>query len=261
MKKFIYSMMAFVSIAVIGLFCGCGKSVPTSGASDNAAGGGDLAEVETAHVTFAEGKGLLLDDETRTAIGVQFAPIELKAVDFDEKIQAHVFRLANEVAFPANGYESGMAYATTLVPANADTYKIGVKFITVSTPPLNARLVRFDRQIEKPLGLIELIFAVPDQEHRLKLGDSITLQYSPKLSSAPTRVVPRGAVLHATTGDFIYIANGSHLLRTIVKLGRLSSDWAEVLDGVSEGTQVAVQPVETLYLTELRLTKGGGHAD
>jgi multidrug efflux pump subunit AcrA (membrane-fusion protein) len=73
-------------------------------------------------------------------------------------------------------------------------------------------------------------------------------------------VVPGSAVLETVYGPFVYVANGRALLRTAVRLGARRGGDVEITDGLYGGDQVAVRPVETLYLIELRATKGGGHS-
>ena len=57
--------------------------------------------------------------------------------------------------------------------------------------------------------------------------------------------------------DFVYTVNGDHLTRTAVKVGADSGDLVEIMDGLYSGDKVAVKPVQTLWLTELRFVKGG----
>ena len=71
--------------------------------------------------------------------------------------------------------------------------------------------------------------------------------------------VPRSALLRTPAGAFVYVANGANLLRTAVKPGAEDGAYVEILDGLYAGDVVATDGVEQLWLTELRLTKGGGH--
>ena len=56
------------------------------------------------------------------------------------------------------------------------------------------------------------------------------------------------------------VQNGDHLLRTPVTTGVENAEHVEITDGIYVGDVVATHPVETLYLIELRATKGGGHS-
>ncbi|MBK9991892.1 MAG: hypothetical protein IPP19_14495 [Verrucomicrobia bacterium] len=50
------------------------------------------------------------------------------------------------------------------------------------------------------------------------------------------------------------------MLRTAVKPGANDGEYIEILDGLYAGDVIATAAVEQLWLTELRLTKGGGHS-
>jgi hypothetical protein len=45
-----------------------------------------------------------------------------------------------------------------------------------------------------------------------------------------------------------------------VRTGAESSEYIEITDGLYAGDIVVSNPVEMLYLIELRATKGGGHS-
>ena len=68
------------------------------------------------------------------------------------------------------------------------------------------------------------------------------------------------ALLRTATGTFVYVVNGANLLRTPVKPGASDGAFIEILDGLYAGDVVVTHGVEHLWLTELRLTKGGGHS-
>ena len=72
--------------------------------------------------------------------------------------------------------------------------------------------------------------------------------------------VPRAALLDTALGTFVYLINGEAFLRTPVTTGAMDDDIVEITDGVFEGDTVVTSPVSQLWLTELRLTKGGGHS-
>jgi len=61
-------------------------------------------------------------------------------------------------------------------------------------------------------------------------------------------------------GTFVYVVNGNFYLRTAVKTGARSTDFVEITDGLYAGDVVVTTPVNQLWLSELRLTKGGGHS-
>ncbi|MES2309138.1 MAG: hypothetical protein V4507_09805, partial [Verrucomicrobiota bacterium] len=72
--------------------------------------------------------------------------------------------------------------------------------------------------------------------------------------------IPRSALLETSQGSFVFVKNGDSWLRTEIKVGHSSKETIEITEGLHEGETIATQPVEALYLIELRSTKGGGHS-
>lgn len=69
--------------------------------------------------------------------------------------------------------------------------------------------------------------------------------------------LPAEALLRTVKGDFVYVQNSGHLLRTQVKLGAFSNEGFAVQDGLYEGDVIAVAAVKHLWLAELQATNGG----
>jgi hypothetical protein len=80
---------------------------------------------------------------------------------------------------------------------------------------------------------------------------------------APERTalaVPRSAILRTAAGTFVYVVQGVRFLRTVVKPGASDGAFVEIAEGPNAGDVVVTAGAEQLWLTELRLTKGGGHS-
>ena len=143
-----------------------------------------------------------------------------------------------------------------------------------------AKLLRVDRATSAATRLAELVFALdtpgapgvpssqtqpqaqphphPHPHPHPQTGDFVTIAFSmqPRVALA----VPRDAILESSDGDFVYVAGGDWYLRTPVKTGIRSPDYVEITGGLSAGAVVAASSVKDLWLVELLLTKGGGHA-
>ena len=84
------------------------------------------------------------------------------------------------------------------------------------------------------------------------------LQASCQLESGESVVtIPRAALLQCSDGYSVYTVSGEHLLRTPVKVGVVNAELVEIKDGLYSGDQVVLQPVMSLWLTELAAVKGG----
>jgi hypothetical protein len=76
-------------------------------------------------------------------------------------------------------------------------------------------------------------------------------------SKAEVVTIPSAAVLGCSEGQFVYAVSGEHLVRTAVKVGASNSDLIEITEGLYAGDQVVLEPVLSLWMTELAAVKGG----
>ena len=149
----------------------------------------------------------------------------------------------------ASVFEAGPpARASSLVPGEvADALE--------KHPPTEAKILSIHRSLSSAMTQVEIVFAIPDNP---PVGSTISLTLRGPVSTGSA--VPQSALLRTATGTFVYVVNGANLLRTAVKLGANDSEYIEIIDGLYAGDVVATAGVEQLWLTELRLTKGGGHS-
>ena len=220
-----------LTAACLGLvLAGCGK--PTSS-------GGDEGHNDTtgeSPVKFKEGIGLQLSAETSTALSLRTGEVEERSVRHTYELTASVF----DAGPPAR--------ASSLVPSEvADALE--------KHPPTEAKLLTVHRELSSAMTQVEVVFAVPGNPP-VGAMSSLTLRGPASTGSA----VPRAALLRTATGTFVYVVNGANLLRTPVKPGASDGAFIEILDGLYAGDVVVTHGVEHLWLTELRLTKGGGHS-
>jgi multidrug efflux pump subunit AcrA (membrane-fusion protein) len=76
-------------------------------------------------------------------------------------------------------------------------------------------------------------------------------------SGAFVVTIPRAALLGCSEGHFVYTVSGEHLVRTGVKVGASNAEFVEIADGLYAGDRVVLQPVMSLWMTELAAVKGG----
>ncbi len=230
------------AIALASLVSGCGKyesDHAEAGHDDHARGeqeGGGTA------ATLKEGRGLQFPPEVVAALGVRTAEAEERSLARTLNLTAHVFSTGKTPR------------ALTLVSsAQAEGLKLGLQTTG------GAELVQISRTAEKAAGQVELIFALPADLAASELGHTLTLSLT-LAADSPALTVPRSALLDAATGTFVYVVNGPAYLRTPVKTGASNAEHIEITDGLYAGDTVVAAPVNQLWLSELRLTKGGGHS-
>lgn len=223
-------------LGAVLVLAGCGRSVETEDHAAHHHGDGDGHEEGGSPAQFRPGHGLRLAAETAAAIGLTTAVVEERVVTGTHEIRASVFQ-----AGPP-------ARASALVPA-------GLADELVQHPSSEAKVLAVDRALARPLAKVELTLELPGA---VAAGETVTLTWR-----GPTRTgtaVPRSALLHTAAGTVVYVVDGDYLRRTPVRTGASGRDHAEILDGLQAGDVVATNAVEQLWLTELRLTRGGGHS-
>lgn len=221
------------SVVAAVLLAGCGGRKAGSADEHSHA---HAEEAGAAPASFKEGKGLQLAAETANALGVKTAEIE-------ERKLAHAFQVTASV------FDAGPpARAATLVPPE-------IANELERHPPAEAKILSVRRDISSALTQVEVVLALPGSP-----GIGTTLEVILRGPERTTTAVPRSAVLRSATGTFVYVVNGAHLLRTAVKTGASDDAFIEINDGLYAGDAVVTAGVEQLWLTELRLTKGGGHS-
>ena len=193
-------------------------------------------ETAAAPTRFRAGRGLLLAPETAAALGLRTAAVRERPIAPTFEIIAAVF----DPGPPAR--------ASALVPAE-------VADALGRHPPAEARLLGARHDLASALGQVEVVLELSGQPE-LGATRNLVLHSPPRTSLA----VPRSALLRTATGTFVYLRHGAHLLRTPVRPGAGDDKLIEILDGLHEGDEVAITAVQQLWLTELRLTKGGGHS-
>ncbi len=243
------SFTRVVALAAVLIFTGCSK--PPASASSKAAKseahdhGHDHGhdhdddhgeEAPGATARFDADHGLQLAPETVAALGVQTAAVAPRTIAAQFEVTAAVF----DAGPPAR--------ASALVPATVGDALAGAE----SRDPT---LLAVHRATAPALGQAELILAAPSGA---VVGQAVVLT----LATAPRELpgLPRSAVLRTATGTFVYVRAGEFWRRTPVETGGDDGAFVAILGGVKNGEVVATTAVEHLWLTELRLTKGGGHS-
>ncbi|MCI0666370.1 MAG: hypothetical protein L0220_35425, partial [Acidobacteria bacterium] len=203
---------------------------------------------------------IMLLDETKKALGLEFAEAQERELAPVVSLEAQVYRSAAEPSRPG-GEQTGFAYATALVnPTLVERLENGESAVLKTHDAAYKAVVwRIDPIAKDALNSVEVILQIPDPENALKVGEFVSGSVTQSGAVSMVITVPQSAVLETAAGKFAFVQNGDYLLRTPITTGAESADYVEITDGLYAGDVVAVKPVETLYLIELRATKGGGH--
>lgn len=214
--------------------------------------------------TYQEGKGILLMKETEEALGVEILDLTEQMIQSKIHLTAQIYRSASESSKKQDGEKQGNAYATSLIsPEIATKLTTKTKLHLLNSPinpsTLSGSLWKIVLAQDSGLEKSELLLEIPDADKTLAVGQFVEVNLLPDLAPTKKLAIPHSARLKTSTGSFAFVKNGEFLLRTEIKTGIENEEWIEILEGLYEGDQLAIKPVEALYMIELRATKGGGH--
>ena len=218
-----------------------------------------FGETDPVGASFKEGSGIQMGSKTKESIGLKTVEVEDRTTRRDIRFTAQVYREAREIS-QNQGEPSGFAYASAWVDGTtADQLSTGTTLLIDGVNKTTGIVMRADRTMVESGGPVEILIQIHDNVQVWKIG---TFAYASSVSDegAAVTMIPISAVLETAYGPFAYVANGAFFTRTEISLGARYGDHIEITDGLYSGDEVVAQPVETLYLIELRATKGGGHS-
>lgn len=230
MNRDFSSVLGFLGLAAL-LLSGCGRTEVAEGKNAAEKNG-------PPSVIFKAGRGLQFAPETLAALGVATTEAKERGLSSEAKLLAQV-------------YDTGSPFLASAFVAAPDAEKWATRSV------IGGKLLRIDRGIEAATGQVEFIFALADSSR--KIGDYVPLTLRSAVANA--LAVPRSAVIDGANGPLVYVVNGAAFLRTMVKTGAADGEWVEITDGLYAGDVVVTAAAQKLWLTELRLTKGGGDSD
>ena len=263
LSRTVTALVLSACVALIG--SGCGKKHKngdghdhdkTEGKDDDHGHG----EESPSGAAFKAGKGITLTDETRKILGVEVVDVTERKLPKQLRFSVQVFGEKHHHTFNQKDHSGCDVHGAGLVPSDAATAvkpEQPVQLFKGTNTVLAGVVVAVQKA--RALGESEIVVGVSNASAALKSGEFVTAIISLPREEAVT-VVPRSAVLRTSEGTFVYAVNGNAYLRTAVKTGSEADGWVEITDGLLAGDQVVTKRVETLWLIELRATKGGGHS-
>lgn len=216
---------------------------------------------ESEKISYENGKGLKVNETSIKMLGILFGTAEKKSLVPVVSVSAQVYRSSSEAPTKFSRERTGMAYATVLVePVVADQLQAKQTFI-FNDHTVDGTLWRVDRTQLPVTGKVELLMELSDPQGKLSVGSYVNGHFQVNVPPTPMVVIPTGALLKTVQGTFVYVKNGDYLLKTPVQQGQQLDQLTAITQGLQGGETLVVQPVENLYLIELRLSKGGGDSD
>jgi len=225
MKRNINSILCWAVLLIIP--CGCGQKDTDEEAAEH-------GQSQVKLCGFKENHGVFVNDEIRRALGLATLEVTPRALPQTIRGTARVFAPGK---------------ASVLVDTNtARAIKVGQRLL------LDNKYEATVVAVENASGSVEVIVGFMGDTLRTGEHVAVNLQIDRK-ETLP--VVPESSLLAAATGDYVFVANGQHFLRTPVKVAARSEGWLAIADGLVEGDVVVSKGVEGLWRIELQATKGG----
>ena len=196
---------------------------------------------------YSAKNGLHVPSDTRLSLGLKTVEVTEQKVPATLDVQLRVYQ---------NGGESILASAS-VTPEEAKQLKGGQLVHARSNgASLTGQVTRVNNELLKATGMAEVLVEFRDTPGASAVGAflpaSVTLE-----SEASVVTIPRAALLECSDGHSVYTVSGESFVRTPVKVGAISGDLVEIKDGLYAGDQVVLQPVMSLWMTELAAVKGG----
>ena len=260
MKNSLLMKKLIICICLFSSLLGCRESSKNQATPEKEHDHGSEGE----GATYQEGKGISLMKETEQSLGVEIVDLTEQNIQSKIHLTAQVYRSASEKSKKTAGEQQGNAYATALISSDLSSRLTDQTKVSYLNPQQNnlilvGSLWKIISAQASGLENTELLLEFPDPEKSMTIGDFLEIDLLPNASPSKKLVIPHSARLKTSTGTFAFVKNGEFLLRTEIKTGIENEEWIEIVEGLYEGDQVAVKPVEALYMIELRATKGGGH--
>lgn len=246
------------------LFVGCGHKEGDGHDHGKEAHGKDdghgHGEESPSGASFKAGKGVIVTEETKKLLGIEVADVTERKLPNQVLFTVQVFGEKHHHLLNQEDHSGCDVHGSGFVSTNtAAIVKTGqpVELLKSTNAPLGGVVLAVQKALA--LGESEIVIGVSNATAALKSGEFVPARINlPRDEAVP--VIPQSALLRTSEGTFVYAVNGDAYFRTAVKVGSEADGWVEITDGLLAGDQVVTKPVQTLWLIELRATKGGGHS-
>ncbi len=259
--------IAFLSVLLAAglLLAGCGHKEGDGHDHSKEAGHGKEdghghGEESPSGASFKAGKGVSVTEETKKLLGVEVTDVAERKLPNQIRLTVQVFGEKHHHVPNQEDHSGCDVHGSGFLATNtAALVKAGqpVHVLKATNSVLGGVVLAVQKALA--LGESEIVVGVSNATTGLKPGEFVPARINLPRDEA-VAAVPQSALLRTSEGTFVYAVNGDAYFRTAVKIGAEADGWVEITDGLLAGDQVVTKPVQTLWLIELRATKGGGHS-
>lgn len=196
---------------------------------------------------YSAKNGLHVPDDTRRSLGLKIVEVTEQKVPATLDVQLRVYQESRD----------SILASATVTPDEAKQLKRGQAVrARANGANLTGSVSTVDDRLQKATGTAEVLVELVRTNGEANVGAFLTATVA--LESEATVVsIPRVALLECSDGHSVYTVSGESFVRTPVKVGAMAGDLVEIKDGLYAGDQVVLQPVMSLWMTELAAVKGG----
>lgn len=212
---------------------------------------GEAGGKDDVGIAFKPKAGLSVPEDVARHIGMKLADVTERKVN-------------HQFAFIAQVYGAAGPQARRVILASA-----WVDLVLAHSIPAGVEVVATTSDTNSLAGQVtrvvvagntnspaEVLLELRAEQGELKVGDFVRVTITMP-GKEDVLVVPHAALLRNTEGHFVYVANGSRLVRTAVKVGGEQDGLVEIKGGLLAGDRIAVAGVSMLWLAELHVVNGG----
>lgn len=246
-------------LLALALLVGCSKK-GGDGHDHGKDDGHGHGEKSPSGASFKAGKGVIVTEETKKLLGVKVDDVTDRKLPNQIRLTVQVFGEKHHHLLNAEDHTGCDVHGSGFVSTNtAAILRAGqlVELLKSTNAPLAGVVLAVQKALA--LGESEIVIGISNATAALKSGEFVPGRINIPREEAVT-VIPHSALLRTSEGTFVYAVNGDAYFRTAVKTGSEADGWVEITDGLLAGDQVVTKAVQTLWLIELRATKGGGHS-
>jgi hypothetical protein len=252
-------MKHFLLIIITAALSACGKQSPAGDQTPQAKTSGEETDGAGDAVHLKAGRGLGFHPKLKKAIGIEIAEVTEEKIAPEFTVNLHGIQGADSKFRTVSLTSAGGVEASGWLSAEEASRIRPGQEVTLQPEPLTGSKVgtgvvkRLDKSPYTALGEFEIVVETTmpfDTGTRL-----IATFHSPAGEAVP--VVPRSALLKTAEGWFVYTVNDDFFLRTPVKVGAMNDKLVEIADGLYSGDQIVSSPVNSLWMSELQLLRGG----
>ena len=111
-----------------------------------------------------------------------------------------------------------------------------------------------DEALKNSTGQVEILVSLPDPDRQFSLNTFLNATFS--MGNKMELTIPTSALIQTSDKTFVYVVNDKYFRRTLVETGVQNKEMIVVHRGLEEEELVVTSPVETLWLTELKVHQG-----